>query len=330
MIRQLKAVELSIDKLDIIEKYPQCRNLLEITYNPFKHFAVGTKQIDKELESTLVDIPKIDKPYIMIHHFYNFLNDSLLNKRYSRSVGIKAIKRWCTIFPEYETLIINIFNKNLKCGIDAQLINCIYPKLIPMFNPTRPKIWDTMCPKRVFSEYVTMEKVEGELVYMSIRNRKVNIYSKHTIPIVTLNYLKDEVQSFIDITDIDNIMIEGHVFIGNQSFDESHQGIVRGSKKLTNIIFKVYDILTLDEFEVYYDESKKYTDRHKRFAEMGFSNLSMIQVVPYQQYDPNGEHILSHMKTTISDNNWKGAILRKNIPYDIKISYNIIKVYPNS
>jgi hypothetical protein len=331
MVRQLNTVELTIDKLDIIEKYPQCRNLLEITYNPFKSFSVGKSQIKKDFDSTVVDIPKIQKPYITIQHFYNFLNDSLVGKRYSRHLGIKALKRWCSIFPEYEFIILSIFNKDLDCGISSQLINCIYPKLIPMFNPTHTRIWDSVCTDRKFDNYIILEKLEGVRIYVSIRNKKVNLYNDRAAHIKTLKYLQSEIQSFVEVSEINNIIIEGVVFIDNCNEEEMNNKIVRGKDILTNISFKVYDLLTIDEFEVYCDESPVYSKRHERLKEYGINNINMVEIIQIQQYDSNNKESLKYLKSVIDDNNWEGLMLRKNMHYEAKNkSYNMIKVYKNS
>ena len=105
----------------ILSEYEDCIELLYWIYNPKKTFKNITSEKIKENQNLRYNDFKV-----LIHLLYFISLEENTFEQAIGSINSTIEKR----FPEYKELIYDIIDKKLKCDIDIELINEIWPGLI--------------------------------------------------------------------------------------------------------------------------------------------------------------------------------------------------------
>lgn len=210
---------------------------------------------------------------------------------------------------EYKDLILSILDKKLNVGITETTINKVYPNFIKTFDVCLAQKYDSK--SKIDENWIIERKLDGCRTIVIKKDNQIKIYSRQGKEFTTLDKIKE------DLLDLpNNTVLDGEVCILDKDGNEDFQSIIRVIKRkdftIKNPVLKVFDILTLDEFETGKGNTV-YTDRINRLSEWFKQHKTKtIQFVKYWNYTEDNFQML---KNIVTENNWEGLMLRKNIGY---------------
>ena len=137
------ATNSNTDKLEVLKTYTQYESVkkaLYYTYNTFKQYGVTSANCKKNS-----DLMGHSNTY---GDFFLLLDD-LSNRVCTGHTAIANVNRYVQENKQYEDLIFNIIDRNLKTRSTASMINKVLPGLIPTFDVALAKAFDEKTQKKV-------------------------------------------------------------------------------------------------------------------------------------------------------------------------------------
>lgn len=313
LVEELNQSNSNNDKKEVLEKYPQCQDLLYYIYSPFTQFNVTSKNLKKRMdlaEDTNLDIISLLK--------------QLNNLEITGHKALAVTNGFIVRNSEYKELIYKIIDKNLKTRTDLKTINKVFPNLIPEFNVALANKYEDQAHKIDFEndDWYASRKLDGIRVITRIENGKIKFFSRKGKEFYTLDTIKNEISnnSFI----LDNLVLDGELCIvdeeGNEDFTSIVKEIRRKDHTIENPKYKVFDILTLEEF----DSKESTTKLTERINRVSFQGFEFIESVEHTKVDSAGH--LQQMADNAVESGWEGLIIRKDVGYEGKRSNNLLKV----
>jgi len=152
MVNELNTTNSSNEKKEILAKYPQCKELLFYVYNPFYQFHVTSKNIKKRQD--LVENCHLNIIEVL---------DKLKDRKVTGHKAIALVNSYIEEYPQYQELIYNIIDKDLKIRMDAKSINKVFPKCIPTFNVALANKYEDRAGKIDFEkeDWYASRKLDG-------------------------------------------------------------------------------------------------------------------------------------------------------------------------
>ncbi len=325
-VDKMQATSSSLDKVEILKQQPEfIKKILEYTYNPYKQFYVTSKTCKKN--SDLCDQNKI---YDTIFE----LLDDLTNRVYTGHDAIAMVNSFIASNSEYEDLIYNVLDKDLKTRTGAKVINKAFPGLIPEFNVALAKEYDGKCDWN--DHWYASRKLDGVrcLAVVDVEG-KCTLYSRMGKEFTTL----DKVKHAIEATGIINTVFDGEICLVDENGDEDFQSVMkqlrRKDHQIENPVFMMFDMLHKSEFEQIEHQQNTLSERlHKlrSFLTEKYINLKdpsdhINNTLRYlDQYVVNDDNHFNTWKDMSFVNNWEGFMLRKDVVYEGKRTKNLLKV----
>jgi len=189
------------DKLNILKKYADNESVckaLNYTYNTFKQYGVTSENCKKNSH--------------LVKYSYSDLSTMLddLNDRFiTGHLAISCVNGFVEANKDYEELIFNIIDRNLKTRSTTSMINKAIPGLIPTFDVALANSYDEKMAKKV--------DLNGDTWFVS---RKLD--GCRCICMMDEN--------------------------GNENFQGIIKEIKRKDHTIENPFFYMFDLLTLEEF----------------------------------------------------------------------------------
>lgn len=318
LVNELQATNSNNGKMSILKRYPQCKQLLMYTYNPFFQFNVTSKNLKKKAKK-LKDIEVEQKPNDIIE-----LLDLLRNRSITGNAAIATVNSFADDNKEYEDLIHNIIDKNLKTRADAKLINKVFPGLVPSFDVALAQKYDDHESKIDFGkdEWLASRKLDGVRCVIRKEGDSVTCWSRQGKQFETLKVLEDSIRNLR----IANAVFDGEACKVDEDGNEDFQGIMKEIRKKDHTIknpkYFIFDILTLEEFDS--KTSKRIlSERLSEYQDLFVMNqrLRLLQQLKVE----NKDHLKTLQKRAV-DLGWEGLILRKDVEYEGKRTKNLLKV----
>ena len=164
-----------------------------------------------------------------------------------------------------------------------------------------------------------IEKTNG-CVYVSFRSRQNKV-------IFTLDNLVDPIVKFVKDLGDGYWVLDGEVCLidedGNECFHGLMKEITRKNHTIANPKYKVFDILTEEEFWGW-KESKPFSDRYSLLCDL--SHQLDNEVVPILQERVVSQEVLDRWITMAKKFGWEGCMLRKDVPYKKGRSKDLLKI----
>jgi len=324
-VDRLKSTNSTNDKIDIIKEYEEdyiIEKTLKYTYSPFKqfHLTSATVKKNKKLE---------------LREGYNdlfYLLDALSKRTITGHDAIQYTKGYVNGMEDWQKdLVFCILDKNLKTRTGADLINKAIPKCVPTFKVALANSYDKQKSKVDFNEqtWFASQKLDGvRCLAMVDENGKCNFYSRQGKTFDTLDVLKNEIESL----NLCNVVFDGEICIVDDNGVENFQGIMKEIKRKDHTIknpkYKVFDYLTLEEFDNQVSK-RTLSDRLTTFNMIYSEFVSFY--CPYsidklEQWKVKSEEHFQELAELATKNNWEGLILRKDCEYKGKRSNDLLKV----
>ena len=325
LVQKLNSTNSSSVKIATLEQYKGDKfieKILEYTYSPFKQFNVTSKNCKKNSHL----FTKANKTNIF--NIFKLL-DNLICREVTGNAAIIAVNSFANFFKEFDELIYNIIDKDLKTRMGVSSINKAMPKCIPTFDVALAKKYELGMCDFENEDYRVSRKLDGiRCIVIISEGNKVDCYSRNGKRFSTLKVLEDEIVSLnLRGSVFDDIVLDGEICVMDGK-TESFRGIMslitRKDFTMPNPKFKVFDFLTFTEFQNKKSDNilsgrlkmLKYT--------LGEKKLNHIDILKQQRVE--SEKQLDEMIEEASRKNWEGLILRKNVGYEGKRSKNLLKV----
>ena len=324
-VDRLKSTNSTNDKIDIIKEYKEdyiINKVLKYTYSPFKqfHLTSATVKKNKKLE---------------LREGYNdlfYLLDALSKRTITGHEAIQYTKGYISGMEDWQKdLVFCILDKNLKTRTGADLINKAIPGCVPTFKVALANSYDKQKGKVDFNEqtWFASQKLDGVRCLAIVdENGMCNFYSRQGKTFDTLEVLKNEIESL----NLFNVVFDGEICIVDDNGVEDFQGIMKEIKRKDHTIknpkYKVFDYLTIEEFDNQVSE-RTLSDRLTTFNMIYSEFVSFY--CPYsidklEQWKVKSEEHFQELAELATKNNWEGLILRKDCEYKGKRSNDLLKV----
>ena len=279
------------EEKELVKKYPTnntLENLFHYVYDYDKQYYVTSANILKKdlTEKGLFAGKKYDNLWSLL--------DDLSNRVITGHQAIMAVQQFLKgLYNEkWEKLVLDIIDKDLKCGLQASTINKVVPNLIKTYDVCLANKFD---PKKhiLTDNWVIERKLDGVRCNVINKNGVIRCFSRQGKEITTLGKLITELEGRMP----NNTVFDGEVCLVDEKGLESFQGIMKEIKRknhtIENPLLLCFDMLTLEEFENK-QGTTKYTDRMDRLKKWYFNQdwctrnkvAQHLSIVNYETYSP--------------------------------------------
>lgn len=233
---------------------------------------------------------------------------------------------------EDQEILCKIIDRNLKIGISLDnFLDCTGEKELKYEVALAENLSKAKNVNPTDGTYFISRKLDGvrcicfiektdNMVQVSFRSRQNKI-------IYTLDNLVDYVVKFVNDLSNGSWVLDGEVCLiddnGNECFHGLMKEITRKNHTITNPKYKVFDILTNDEFWGL-KESKPFSDRYALLCDLS-AQLDNV-VVPIRQERVISQEVLDNWIDKAKKCGWEGCMLRKDVPYKKGRSKDLLKI----
>ena len=154
------------------------------TYNPYKKYGVTSKNCKKNL-----DLLGHSNTYGSIFT----LLDDLANRVCTGHTAIANVNRFILENKQYETLIYNIIDRDLKMGASTSSINKVIPELIPTFKVALANPYNVKRVDFQSGDWYGSRKLDGVRCICRKEMNTVTFYSRSGKEFLTLDNLANEI-----------------------------------------------------------------------------------------------------------------------------------------
>ena len=231
---------------EMYKMFPEAtKNILDAAYNPFRTFGISGKNKVYFTENPIVNNG--------LHQVFEKggLLEQLETRTLTGNAAREAVKQLTLNFPIEDSLILDdIFNKDLRCGINISTINKALGKdFIPEFNTMLAHKYE---PKRVSEWPVYVEpKLDGMRCVAKVQNGSVEFFSRNGMAITSIPHLEDAVKEMLFSVYGEPVQtttyVDGELTSGD-NFNISISALRKKDKVAQEAKFHVFEILTEDEF----------------------------------------------------------------------------------
>jgi len=328
LIKELNTTNSSNDKIVILAKHSECKEILKWTYNPFKVYYISSANIKKSDFIVPTDIPQSTTIYQML--------DKLEKREITGHEAIAFVKGFIKLYPEHEEVIYLVLDRNLKTRADAKLINKVFKNLVPSFEVALANKYSDYVDKIDFSkeDWYSSRKLDGVRCITIIKNGEIKFTSRRGKEFTTLENVKKALLKCEKIMAIANkvggLVLDGEMCIVNKNGDENFTDMIKLIRKKDFTVdhpkYKIFDMLTCDNF---YGEtlSRTFSSRIKivqEYVSRGEFDRKILD--PVDQIKIKDMAHFVELQQEAEDGGWEGLIIRKDVVYEGKRTKDMLKV----
>ena len=322
-VDQSNATNSNSDKLQVIKDFSsdaEVMQALRYTYTPYKQYYVTSKNCKKRSD-LCATTPSYDNLFSLL--------DALNSRIVTGHQAISEVNAFVKENQEYEELIFNVIDRNIKTRSTTSMINKIVPGLIPTFDVALADTYKDSTKKKVnFKEdsWYVSRKLDGVrcIAYID-ETGEPKFFSRAGKEFDTLGKVAEQLKKH----NLRKVVLDGEICMVDENGNEDFQGIIKEIKRKDHTIqtpkFLVFDILHLDEFDNKTSDrifSERMDELELFFDTYDFEGfISQVD----QFYIDSEEDLQDHMDTAVHFG-WEGLMLRKDAPYQGKRSSDIMKV----
>lgn len=313
-------------KQGVLRAYPHCKEILSIIYNPLNNFYVTGKTVEKFIDDydyEPEDIHTSNLWHTEVKTLMGLLNILRIDKSIRGNKAL-ALCRLCIYELGHDELVLNILDKDLKCGISTKTINKVWPGLIPEFNvPLANTYKDGMCNFESGS-WLISRKLDGIRCLIFIQGGEIKAYSRKGKEFFTLGKITRELVE--NYKGPDNIILDGEVCIVDEDGDEDFKSIISEIRKkdheIKKPLFMVFDMYHIEDFGTKHCTVDIYKETYDALMEF-IQDFTYTEILE-QEIVTSTKAFESHLE--VIPESWEGYILRYRGPTFFKRSNNLLKV----
>lgn len=323
-IKDTNASNSSNDKLDVLKQYKDNEFLKKVffyTYHPFYQFRVTSANLKKNSNLISKNVYKDD--------LFKLLDDLHLCKITGHD-AIGAVNGFIQDHIEYATFIYLIIDRNLETRVTTTSINKVIENLIPEFDVALCEDYDKQTGKKHQPDFdkqrwFASRKLDGcRAIAVVDADGAVTFLSRAGNEFKTLQIAADAIKA----AGFKNVILDGEICLIKADGSDDFQGIMKEIKRKDHTIknpkYKIFDILTPEEFYSKTSEAT-FSERAERLKAYPLDKYNwVIEVLP-QTLITSQDHF-EEIRKNASDSGWEGSIIRKDTIYEGKRSKNVLKV----
>jgi DNA ligase-1 len=312
-------------KIAILKKYADnsdenddrefLQTIFYYTYNPYKKYGVTSKNCKKNF-----DLLGHSNTYGSIFT----LLDDLANRVCTGHTAIANVNRFILENKQYEDIIYNIIDRDLKMGASTSSINKVIPELIPTFKVALANPYNVKRVDFQSGDWYGSRKLDGVRCICRKEMNTVTFFSRSGKEFLTLDNLANEISKIGG-----DFILDGEICMVDKDGNEDFQGIMKQIRKknhqIDNPKFFVFDYLTLEEFDNKVGTNpltERLSNGHDHLPKN--INSDMLAFLPQEQLTT--EEQFTEMAKEAEEAGFEGIMVRKNIGYEGKRSHNLLKV----
>ena len=314
LVSELKTTTSTNAKIEVLKQYSESNNIKNIlvqVYSPYIQFGVSSKNCKKL--SHLCDSDDT-------HSIFDLLND-LSNRCFTGHDAISLVNAFVLANKEYEELIWNILDKDLKTRTGASLINKAIPGLIPQFKVALAEAIDKV-PDFENEEWLGSRKLDGVRCIIRKEQDEISAHSRSGKEFETLQKVLDDVSKIPG-----DFVLDGELCLmdknGNEDFQDVMSEIRRKNHTIENPKFVIFDYLTLEEFDTKVGTAT-LEDRYINIQGCDLESTHTLTLL--EQHPIDSENTFNNMMEEAKQLGHEGIMIRKNTGYKGKRSKDILKV----
>lgn len=316
LVNKLRGDNSRYAKYEILQKYPDCKNVLKQIYDPRTNFYVTSESVLKYIENNSILPPNI----LTIEDLITRLEENTIPR------GNKLLSACASFLEdnvEHEELILDIFDRDLNCGVSTKTLNAVWPGLIFDFRDRVPLAVKVKNTQDTSCSYFVSRKLDGIRCLAFIEEHGVKFFSRNGLEFHTLGRLKKDIEE--NWKGPKNVVLDGELCImdneGNENFDKIKSFIRITNYTIHNPTFLAFDMYPIRSF--YDDPEFNLLSFEEVYGLLGnyTKGMEFTKRLP-QTYCPT---ILDAMDIELPGH-WEGLMLRKNLPTKFKRSDNIQKI----
>lgn len=300
------------------------RKILQYTYDTDFKYGIKKTTIEKMKFNT----QEKDKWNTNLWDMLEELKSSNINNQL-----IQEVEKLISYFPndKIKDLIVKIILKDQKIGCNIKTINKCIPGLIPTFDLMKASSYDdkskkTFCNKAKKVGYHMMIKENGIRGIITVKGNDIVIKTRQN---QVLEGMDELIQAF---RGMDNGIYEGEMLAVGEFKTSKEQfkattKILSTKGKKKGIMIKLFDYITLDEFNCGYSDIG--TLERKRYLEDTVQNHNedLIKMVTILYVGKDTDKIEPTLEEVSKDDKYEGLMVQlNNAPYEAKRVKTELKV----
>ena len=313
-----------IECLEPVRNNPELMTLLHHIYNPYFQYYVSWKNIKKRSD--------LKREYTGdIWTLLTMLKDRMITGH----DAIGCVNGYLSLLPkEYHWLVELIFERSLKARVDTKLINRVMPSLIPTFDVALAAKYEDYGHKIDWDkdDWYWSRKLDGVRVICIIKDGDVKFFSRQGKEFFTLDRIKTAIKNHPVIEE--NVVFDGELCIVDDNGDEDFQSVIKEIRRkdhtIENPILKIFDCLTIDEFNNRESTGDwrtliwRLNDIQWKLGNSLFDKDFPIETCIMEKVESE-EEVISWLEFA-DEHGWEGIMLRKDTGYKGKRSNDLLKV----
>ena len=312
--KELQSTSSSNEKKEIIKRFSKNKQLTELlvqVYSPYIHFGVSSKNCKK------LSHLGTSHPHDTI---FNLLR-RLADRTFTGHSAIAMVNSFVEANKEYEEIIWNILDKDLKTRAGASLINKAIPGLIPQFKVALAQTFEKV-PDFENEDWYVSQKLDGVRCLAINIDGDIKFYSRQGNEFETLDNLKQDLLGDEFSLMEPNTVLDGELCIvddnGSEDFQSVMKEIRRKDHTIENPMFIIFDKLTLEEFNSQ-ESTRTLTERNSTKI-----SGNHCQTLEHVKLESEEQFLVAQQ--VAEDKGYEGIMLRKDVGYEGKRSKNLLKV----
>lgn len=273
------------------------------------------------------------KQYEKITNRYNLdytspfnLFDDLVDRKITGHDAIYAVGKFIETYGSTQ-LTLNcplsvFFMKSPKIGMSLKSMNRAFPSMFVEFAVVLAKEFKPTSLS--YNDWYISRKLDGVRCVAEVNSpNDIKFYSRKGKELHTLSTLIQPIQNIK--FDSYPFYLDGEVYLkidGVENFQDTMKQITKKNHVMKNAVYCVWDVLTGDEFWRR-TTTKKYGERYqllKTLIPSTTNNLCRLEQILYKN-----DEDFQNMEKLYSENNWEGLMFRRNVPYEAKRTWDLMK-----
>ena len=309
--------------------------------NVLKQIFIDT--YDKNKKYYIKNIPELTKyGDLTIDDEYDTFHSTLMKLHYRDVTGNDAIEFLTKTLEHYakddQEILVNIIQRNLKVGVSIENFNAVCPVVSTFDVALAENLEKVKNVDPIDGTYFASQKLDGCRTICFVNKNtiggdceyEIEFKSRQGKTFTTLDNLKPHVIDLFAFHADGNYVVDGECCMimedGSESFKGIMKEITRKNHTIENPCYKVFDLLTLEEFNMEV-ESRLFSERLKELVDDWYSsgvNAKFIDVIEQERIETQED--FDKWSQRVKENGWEGFMLRKDVPYKSGRSKDLLKV----
>ena len=275
-----------IHKQNVLKKYKDdeiIKKYLQIAFDPYKIYGISNKKLSKDVRvgETLCPLTVFD--------LFEYLEEHNTGRDIDIAICQIALEWLAQDDIDCYHLLEKLICKDLSIGVDSKLINSVIPKCLPSFDVMLAQKYFERPEKLQGKTFAITTKLDGfRLIAMKDEHGNVSFYSRVGKRIEGLVEIEQEFKSGFG----KGIVLDGELTVSNYFELESKAAYKAASKIIsqkgetskTGLTYRVFDILTYDEWLAQncthtYDERRNLLEGLFGYAMSPIPHIELLPVL---------------------------------------------------